>query len=64
MSYNDQLFRSYLRVDNHDEFDDLDVLMASIHTGLEFFDGFEFFDGLSGLRDLGSMVSRVYTTSV
>ena len=70
MSYNDQLFKSYLRVDDHDEFDVLDVLMASIHNGLEFFDGFkffdgfEFFDGLTGLRDLNSMVSRVYATSV
>ena len=30
---NERLFESYLRVDGHDEFDDLD--------GLEFFDGFD-----------------------
>ena len=44
------------------------MMMASIHNSLEFDDGFEFFDsfaffdGLTGLSDLGSMVSRVYLT--
>ena len=41
------MFESYLRVDDHDEFDDLDVLMASIHNGFEFFDGLKFTTTLS-----------------
>ena len=44
LSYNDRLFESYLRVDDHDEFDELD--------GLEFFDGLDFFDGFDSQRPL------------
>ena len=38
------MFVSYLRVDGHDEFDELD--------GLEFFDGLDFFDGFDSRRPL------------
>ena len=61
LSYDDSSFDSYLRVDDHDEFDEL--------NGLEFLDGltglFDLtFDGFSGLLDLDSMNLQVYSTSL
>ena len=71
----DLSFNSFTGLLNLNLIDGLDLQQPRVlHNGLEFttagidgfafFDGLVFFDGLTGLSDLGSMVSRVYATSV